>query len=131
MFQEALRIAKGLEEDKVTFSLRVPARLKHQFDELCSSNNISINQMIVSLMSVAVMESDGRIKSEENDSTLFIVRKIEQLQEEADSYEIVLNNGGRHVKDEYGNEIDVQYKLDHILIRIKALEAELQKRSQK
>lgn len=131
MFQEALQIAKGLEEDKVAFSLRVPAGLKHQFDELCSNNNISINQMIVSLMSVAVMEADGRIKSKDNDSTPSIVRKIEQLQEEADSYEAVLNNGGRYVKDEYGNEIDVQYKLDHILIRIKALEAELQKRNPK
>ncbi|MDQ1339566.1 MAG: hypothetical protein QG567_718 [Campylobacterota bacterium] len=124
MLKNAINIAKGADEEKVPVSLKIPKSLKDEFEVLCKNEGVSMNSMFCALAQLAVTENKGG--ADKND-VLEIDRKIEQLQEEVNDYEMILSKGGKYVKDEYGNEIDLENKLDQIRIRL----ANLQKRMTK
>ncbi len=57
MLNEAIKLAKGNEEEKAMQSISMPKSLKEDLVGLANGNNVSTNSLIVSILTLAVNDS--------------------------------------------------------------------------
>jgi antitoxin component YwqK of YwqJK toxin-antitoxin module len=124
----ALAIAKGSEEKKVGFNLQIPVSLKDELDQFCKINGVSMTAMINGMIQ-STMEEVAR-NPYYQESTLAISEKLEQLNLKLEDYEIQVkySESGDFVNTPQNNSI--QREINSLEIQIKALEAELKRRSE-
>lgn len=124
----ALAIAKGSEEKKVGFNLQIPASLKDELDQFCKINGVSMTAMINGMIQSTMEEVQRNPYYKE--STLAISEKLEELSMKLADYEfqVQYSESGDFVNTPQNNIL--QREIDSLGIQIKALEAELKRRSE-
>lgn len=55
-----IRSLKGLDDEKVGFSLKLPVSLKNELQELCEKENISMNGLIVATVQSFINDDCGK-----------------------------------------------------------------------
>ena len=75
-FQEALKKAKQSDEEKVGLNIKIPIGLKNTFDTICKKNNVSMTNMMLSLIEVAIEEYENS-----NDNFDDIEKQIVELED--------------------------------------------------
>lgn len=127
MLKNAINIAKGADEEKVPVSLKVPKSLKEEFEILCKEQGVSMNSMFCALAQIAVNESKG---VEVNDQPLLdLLKELDKLRADEETAIELMEAGGNTIMTTDGKTIDLEEALSTAQLKIKALKAEIARRS--
>jgi len=53
---KAISLAKGSDEKRIAFNLKIPETLKSDFEKFCKKNNVKVTAMLLALMQTALDE---------------------------------------------------------------------------
>ncbi len=122
MLSKAIKLAKGTEEPKIGLSVQVPKSLKDEFETICKENNVSMSSMLLSLIQVAIDESNT-----ENRSISDMQSELKKLYQARKSYEDTMEKTGETVLEmSDGTICYLERDLGETNFQIRALEVELQ-----
>ena len=80
-FQEALKKAKQSDEEKVGLNIKIPISLKEKFETICKKNEVSMTNMMLSLIEVAIEEYENT-----EDNFYDIQKQIIELEDFTESF---------------------------------------------
>jgi len=99
MLNQAIKMAKGSDEEKAMQSVSMPKSLKESLVELANGNNVSTNALIVSILSLA-LQSDSISSSSINGGSL--VKELQRLEKrKSEIGRFIQDNSGLDMEDRY------------------------------
>lgn len=110
-----IRSLKGLDDEKVGFSLKLPVSLKNELQELCEKENISMNGLIVATVQSFINDDCGQ-QTKEMKKVLLQCRDI--VSESADKlYDLIEQQNGPDDKQDkkYHEYVSVLKSINTIL----------------
>lgn len=124
--KNALKFAKSASEEKMGYRFQFPISMKDDFETVCQKNGVSMTDMILGLISSAIEEDKGLSDS----TTLSIVNKIDELENEVQGLdELYQKTGDKILQLQDGTNKYIVDEMESAQLKIKALKAELNKRS--
>jgi len=70
--KKAISLAKGNDEERVGFNLKIPKTLKSEFEHFCKENDVSVTAMILALMRTVL---DEELKDSKNENSIVELQK--------------------------------------------------------
>lgn len=98
MLNEAIKMAKGSDEEKAMTSVSMPKSLKEDLVSLANGNNVSTNALIVSILTLSINSNDVVSTSIGGKS---LVEELERLEKKRAQI-------GRFIEDNHGLDPSVE-----------------------
>jgi hypothetical protein len=110
MLNEAIKMAKGEDEEKIGFSIKLPKSLKEDLVALANGNDVSTNALIVSILDIAVNSKEIVSSSITGKA---IVSEIKHLNfRKQQILDMIEENGG--LSPDIGDEVRIRHELDSL-----------------
>ena len=114
---QAIKIAKGDDEEKVGMSVKMPVSLKEELVALANGNNVSTNALIVALLSVGISGDEVVEGSLSYESLVNELLRLEQFKEDILAH--IDDNGG--LDDSIPSERELHLRLKSLETTIDVL----------
>ena len=122
MLKNAIKKAKGDEEQKIGVSLKMPKSFKEKLQETADNNDVSLNSLIIAMLHT-VYEAD--------ESNIDKVKELQRLESRYEYLEKVHNNTGDDILETTdGGIYYIKEEMESNKLSQKVIKKELQKASE-